>query len=126
MIDPTFVFAVTVYHKVTDRSTGRTVTSWKRSVYKNCYFGMVSAESLTDTTLSPADSFVARIPYADGIEVVPGDIIVSGEVSDVIEDVSGKRSSDLLERYRGKAFTASSVSVNSVLPYAKHIRVSGA
>lgn len=126
MIDPTFVFPVTVYHKVVDRSTGRTVTSWKRSVYKNCYFGVVSAESLTDTTLSPADSFVARIPYDSLIEVSPGDIIVSGNINADIEDVSGKRSSDLLERYKGRAFTASSVSVNSVLPYAKHIRVSGA
>ena len=125
MIDPTFVFPVTVYHKVTDRSTGRTVTSWKRSVYKNCYFGVVSAENLTDTTLSPADSFVARIPYDSLIEVSPGDIVVSGEVSDVIEDVSGIRSCDLLAKYKGKAFTAQSVSVNNVLPYAKHIRVSG-
>ena len=125
MIDPTFIFTVTVYHKVTDKSTGRTVTSWKRSVYKNCFFGVVSAERLTDTTLSPADSFVARIPYNNSIEISPGDIIVSGNIDAVIEDVSGKRSSDLLERYKGKAFAASSVSVNSVLPYAKHIRVSG-
>lgn len=125
MIDPTFVFTVTVYHKLVDRSTGRAVTSWKRSVYRNCFWGVVSAENLTDTTLASADSFIVRIPYDKSIEILPGDIIVSGDIADVIEDVSGNRSCDLLAKYKGKAFTAKSVSVNNSLPYAKHIRVSG-
>lgn len=125
MIDPTFVFTVTVYHKFTDKSSGRTVTSWKRSVYKNCFFGTVSAENLSDTTLSPADSFVVRIPYDKAIEILSGDIIVSGEVSDVIEDVSGSRSADLLAKYKGMAFTVKSVSANNVLTHARHIRASG-
>lgn len=125
MIDQAFVFTVTVYHKITDRSSGRTVTSWERTVYKNCFFGTVSAEALNGTTVTSADSFVVRIPHDTGIVVCPGDVIVSGEVSDVIADVSGSRASDLVAKYKGNAFVVNSVSVNNILPYAQHIRASG-
>ena len=78
----------------------------------------------TETMRYAAEELAKYLGMMDS--TIDTEIVVSGEVSDVIEDVSGKRSSDLLERYRGKAFTANSISVNSVLPHAKHIRVSEA
>ena len=72
-------------------------------------------------------SFVCRIPRnaVNFIALSPGDIIVRGEIADEIEDVSGKRNSDLLNKYRDAAFTVKAVSDNTQFPFIPHIRASG-
>ena len=136
MIDPTFNKTITLYNKYVDKSGGKTVTTWKRTVLKECFFGTVTASQLNGENLSMANSFVCRIPEnsdfteyykgeADKFTLKPDDIIVLGEIADEIKDVQGQRAADLLEKYKGYCFTVKSVSINTVSPYARHYRASG-
>ena len=133
MIDPTFVFTITLYNKYQDESKK---TCWKRTVLRNCYFGTVMGEKTNNDTLNTSDTFVCRIPqnsaYIDVFNgennkftLKPGDIIIKGAVNDVIADKSGQRPADILNKYRGMAFSVENVSVNTLLPFAKHYRASG-
>ena len=133
MIDPTFVFTITLYNKYQDKGKK---TCWKRTVLRNCYFGTVMGERLNNDTLNTNDTFVCRIPqnsaYSDVFNgennkftLKPGDIIVKGTVNDIIADVSGQRPADILNKYRSMAFSVKNVSVNTLLPFAKHYRASG-
>lgn len=124
---PTFIYTVTLYHQYKEIADGKSVTKWSKTVLKNCYFGTETVKQLNGTTLSMASSFVCRIPRnaVNFIALSPGDIIVRGEIADEIEDVSGKRNSDLLNKYRDTAFTVKAVSDNTQFPFIPHIRASG-
>lgn len=128
MINPTFTDTITLYHqhKELDESTKRILTKWARNVFKECYFGTREAESVTGTTLSLASAYTARIPY-NGNEVAcaPGDVIVHGEVFDEVEDVSGKRVSDLLAKYKPNAFTVRTVAENTKMLQGAHYKLTG-
>lgn len=136
MIDPAFKFTITLYNKYTHEVNGRNVTEWKRTVLNDCYFGTQTAKQVSGNTLSAADEFICRIPESkafredfcaeDGtFTLAPQDIIVKGAVDDEISEVQGQRYTDILNRYRGRAFAVRSVSVNTTLPYAAHYRASG-
>ena len=110
--------------------------AWYSKVLSGCYFGPVRGETLNDTTVSINDNLICRIPessafteqytgQADTFTLAPGDIVVQGAVNDVIEDVKGKRVSDLLEKYKGKAFKIETVSINTALDCGKHYKVTG-
>lgn len=136
MIDPTFQFTVTLYNKYVDKSGGRSVITWKRTVLHECYFGTETIKQLNGNVLQQANSFICRIPqnenYTDNYQgesnkftLRPDDVIVKGEVFDEVGDTQGNRITDLLQKYKGKCFTMRSVSDNTILPYAPHYRASG-
>ena len=129
MINPTFCNTVTVYHqeRKIDETTKRSVIQWIRTVYHDCFFGTTTAQALNGTTLSVADSYTVRIPTGDSISpVAPGDIVIKGEVSDEVSDVSGSRVSDLLNRYKPNSFTVRAVSDNTKIKHGAHIKLTGA
>ena len=66
---------------------------------------------------------MCRIPQK--LTINPDDVIVKGEVFDVVEDTEGKRIADLVQKYKGQAFYVREVSDNTILPYFPHIRASG-
>ena len=124
MINPTFKDTVTVYHQIKDKD--RPITTWKRSVYEECFFGAVDAESLSGNTLSDASTYIVRIPYEEkAIDIAKGDVVVKGEVIDEIVDVAGQRINDLLARYKPDAFTVRSVADNTKIPFAAHYKAVG-
>lgn len=136
MIDPTFRFTITLYNRYTTLEEGRALVKWKRTVLRECYFGRQTVKQANGNTISQADEFICRIPEneayigdfggeEDKFTLAPQDIIVKGAVDDEISDAQGKRSSDILNKYRGRAFTVRSVSDNTVLPFAGHYRASG-
>lgn len=136
MIDPTFNNTITVYNKHTDKSSGKTITTWKRTVLKECFFKAETATQLNGENLSMANSFICRIPEninfteqyngeEDKFTLRPDDIIVKGEVADEIKDVQGQRAENLLQKYKGFCFTVKAVSINTNMPYARHYRASG-
>ena len=101
MINPTFCDVLTVYHQVKPNE-------WVRSVHKECYFGVNNVENLNGTTLSQASSYIARIPYRGeryALQIASGDIVVLGEINDVISDEKGKRPNDLIAKYKPDCFT---------------------
>lgn len=124
MINPTFIDTVTVYHQIKDKDQPK--TTWKRSVYEECFFGTVDAESLSGNTLSDASTYIVRIPYRDAaVDIAPGDVVVKGAILDEIADVAGQRINDLLARYKPNAFTVRSVADNTKIPFAAHYKAVG-
>ena len=126
MINPIFKDTITLYHQTKSTENGKTVTRWTRSVFTDCFFDEQIGESLSDKTLSVANSYIVRIPYiSSAIEIIPGDIIVQGKVVDAIEDVPSKRANDILAKYRPNAFTVTAVSNNTKIPQGAHYKVVG-
>ena len=136
MIAPTFQHTITLYNKCVDKVNNRSVTTWKRTVLNECYFGTETAKQLNGSTLSLASSYICRIPQneaytevykgeSDKFTLKPDDVIVKGEVFDEISDIQGNRMTDLMQKYRGFCFTVRAVSDNTMLSYAPHYRASG-
>lgn len=129
MINPTFKDVVTHYHqkREIDEVTKRSNTVWVRNVYKNCYFGTNEAESVSGNTLSQASSYTVRIPHENKkIEVISGDIIVRGEVSDEISNVQGERTTDLISKYKPDCFTVRVITDNTKIKHGAHYKLTGA
>lgn len=137
MIDPTFNTTITLFNRYEVKTDNGIKTQWNKTVLENCFFPAVQSTGLSDITLSSSfNNYVCRIPESDKFladysgqsgffTLRPDDIIVRGEVSDVISDTDGQRAADLLNRYNGRAFTVKEVSINTILPDARHYRASG-
>lgn len=113
---------ITIYNKTVDPTTSR--ISWQRTVVNNCFwkaenimFSMgrygvstigVLTENKTIICRIPADSrFVDKRTWkeledkTDYFTLANGDIIILGEVEDVIDEyTAGKRSTDLISKYK--------------------------
>ncbi len=128
MIDPTFCDSITLYHqhRYRDEEKKRNVTEWIRSVHNECYFGTQNVQALNGTTLSMASSYICKIPFAIDLNIAPGDIIVKGNVTDVISDVQGQRTTDLLAKYKPDCFTVRTVAANTKIPEDAHYKLTGA
>lgn len=115
---------ITIYNKVIDPTTQRVV--WYRNTVENCFWKAVNnlytigrgGISTTGITLSTKD-VICRIPQSDKyvdrrtwgelkdedredyFTLADGDIIILGEVEDVIDEyTAGQRSTDLLTKYK--------------------------
>lgn len=135
MIKNTFTSTITLYNSYPDKSSGKSIIRFKRTVLKNCYFDKEIIKDIRSDRFSGEDSFICRIPendaYTDDYQgeegrftLKPGDIIVEGEVFDEIEDMEGKRPSDLLKKYSGRSFSIEEVSKNTLLKGFPHYRAS--
>ena len=108
---------VTIYNKYLNPETR--VVTWYKSVVKNCFWKYTGNKITVNESTIETDNTICRIPKNDKYldrhewEILPeesrkehfclgtGDIIVKGEVEDIIDDyVAGSRSSDLLTKYR--------------------------
>lgn len=136
MINPTFNASITLYNRYVDRSGVKTKTTWHRIVLNDCFFAREAVTDLSSNTLSMADGYICRIPEdkrftedykgeENTFTLCPEDIIVEGQIDDVISDAQGSRVSDLIAKYSGRAFTVKSVSINTKLPVGKHYRAKG-
>lgn len=134
MINPSFNTSITLYHQIkeVDEEKKRNITRWERTVYKECYFGTKIAENLNGTTLAQASSYIVRIPHKNthaknsvGIFIVPGDVIVNGIVTDEVEDVTGKRITDIIAKYKPNCFTVRTFSDNTKIPFGAHYKATG-
>lgn len=114
---PWWETSLTIYNKYEDKQTQ--VVTWYRSVVKGCFWKYTGNKVLIGDTLLETTSTICRIPYSDNFmekylweklpndtmkdyfTLGPADIIVKGEVSDVIDEYTkGSRSSDLLSKYK--------------------------
>lgn len=120
---------ITIYHQnvQVDEETKRTVRTWERVCLSECFFGVRDEQSLNGNTLSVANSYTVRIPYSGQLcQIVPGDIIVRGHVPDEIADEQGKRTTDLLQKYKPFVFTVRAVSDNTKIVGLAHYKLTGA
>lgn len=108
---------ITIYNKVVDPTTQR--VSWYRTVVSDCFWKNVNDTYTIKASniLLETKSIICRIPederYADKatwktlsdksnrFTLANGDIIILGEVEDVIDEyTAGSRSTDLIAKYR--------------------------
>ena len=113
---------ITIYNKLVDPTTQR--VSWYKTVVENCFWKATNVlynmgrfgTSTTGIRLETKD-IICRIPKddryvdkrtwkeltnrAEYFTIGNGDIIILGEVDDIIDDyVAGKRSTDLISKYK--------------------------
>lgn len=104
---------ITIYNRYEDPTTN--IVTWYRTVLNNCFWqNNFQLMKLGDVQLN-SDSIICRIPVNDKyvsrdiwetqlsnkFTLSQGDIIVKGSVSDTINEYEdGKRSSDLIEKYK--------------------------
>ena len=127
MINESFNTKITLYHQVKnyDEATKRSVTEWKRNVFDDCFFGTDVAQSLNGNTLTQASSFIVRIPSVGELDILPGDIIVKGEIFEDITDEANKRINDVLNRYKPYSFTIRTVCDNRMITEGAHYKLTG-
>lgn len=108
---------LTIYNKYIDTQTQ--LITWYKHVVKNCFWKYTGDKVTINDVVLETNNTICRIPkndkYLEKFEWVAkpndlmgeyftlsqGDIIVKGEVDDVINEYqSGQRSSDLLSKYK--------------------------
>lgn len=108
---------VTVYNKFEDPQTR--VIKWYRTVIPRCFWRYIEEKFIINGTVVNANVTVCRIPKQDNylerykweqlsndemdkyFTLTIGDMIVRGEVDDVIDEYTpGKRSNDFLTKYK--------------------------
>ena len=107
---------VTIYNKFLDVQTD--VITWYRTVVSDCFWKLDGTQVAIGNTVLNAKSTICRIPKDSRFlerqdwQTIPndqrsqyftigrGDIIIKGEITDVIDEYSaGHRSTDLLAKY---------------------------
>lgn len=108
---------ITVFNKYVDPAT-RLIT-WYKTVLTNCFWKYTGNKVTVGETTIESDSTICRVPINknfrekhlwDNLQTIQrqstftfgvGDIIVRGNVDDTVDEyTSGKRSSDLLTKYK--------------------------
>lgn len=108
---------VTIYNKYTDPQTD--VVKWYRHMVSGCFWKNISDKVKVGETTLETNNIICRIPeQSDFMEkyawvqlpndemsgyftLGPGDIIIKGGVSDVVNEyLSGHRSTDIIAKYK--------------------------
>lgn len=109
---------ITIFNKFQDSQTQ--IVTWFSTTVKNCFWKAVGNKVVVNNVALETDNIICRIPkdtrflekhewikvpndkMSKFFTLSQGDIIVKGQVSDTINEyVSGKRSSDLMKKYKG-------------------------
>ena len=108
---------LTIYNKFTDPQTQ--LIKWYRTVLTNCFWKYVGDKVSVGNTVLETNDIICRIPQNDKFRekyewlntpndlmsnyftLSNGDIIIKGNVADEIDEYkSGKRSTDLIAKYK--------------------------
>lgn len=108
---------ITIYNKFEDPQTQ--MITWFRNVIKNCFWKDVGDKITINQTVLETNNIICRVPenelflekykwiqlpndkMGNYFTLGQGDIIVKGEVEDVVNEyTSGHRSSDLIAKYK--------------------------
>ena len=136
---------ITVYNRYQDTLTQ--IVTWYRHVVDNCFWKNAGNKVVVGETVLETNNIICRIPKQDNFlekfnwVMVPndlmenyftvgvGDIIVKGNVSDIINEYqSGHRSSDILNKYKALqgCLEVQSVAINTGVGRGnEHYYVSG-
>ena len=115
-----FTDVVTIYNKISDSEWDRTIVSgvqWSDKTEKKNENGKISIARYASITF-PVGAYDGLVLSSSNEE----DCIVFGAVEDVVEDVKGKRISDLMKKYP-KSGIIRAVNDNSNRDFCKNIKV---
>lgn len=110
---------ITIYNKYEDKQTQ--LVTWYRHVISNCFWKASNNKITINDTVIDSSNIICRIPKQENFiekfdwEQMPndlmgnyftlgqGDIIIKGEIDFIIDEYTkGRRSTDLLSRYKSK------------------------
>ena len=114
---------ITLYQR---RETANGAVDWVRSVHSGCFWQRKTLRSRNDGAEFANTASLCRIPEPWPVVNI-GDIIVCGNVQDVIDEyVAGQRSADLLKKYAGSSMLVGDVHINDRrLPGVNHLYAGG-
>ena len=115
-----FTDTVTIYSQISESEWKRTVVEgvqWSDKTEKKNENGKISVARYASVTF-PDGTYDGLMLNSSNEE----DCIVYGEINDVVEDVKGKRVSDLLKKYP-KSGIIQAVNDNSNRDFCKNIKV---
>ena len=117
---------ITVYHHTESLDVnGKTVTTWTRINLSNCFYGLKKRQVVDGLTLRSDNIHIVRIPASeitDSFILSKGDIIVNGQVTDVLPvNDSG---SALRTKYAERCFVVNVWADNRSLPATAHLAAS--
>lgn len=133
---------ITLYNRYEDEQTG--IIKWYRHKLNKCFYKRTNNKVRVGDVQLQSDDTIIRIPAQSGyfppfawnnlpndrkgnqMTLQSGDLIFLGEVADEIDEyTSGKRSSDLITKYKalGSVFVKS-VNINDFM-YGQHYLVKG-
>lgn len=115
-----FTDTVTIYNKISD-------TEWKRTVVNGVQWSDKTEKQNNNGKISVARYVSITFPQCTYEDLIldsskEEDCIVYGSIEDVVEDVKGKRISDLMKKYP-KSGLIQSVNDNSNRDFLKSIKV---
>ena len=115
-----FTDTVTIYSRISESEWKRTVVEgvqWSDKTDKKNENGRISIARYASVTF-PEGTYEGLILNSSREE----DCIVYGAVEDIVEDVKGKRISDLMKKYQ-RSGTIQSVNDNSNRDFCKNVKV---
>lgn len=115
-----FTGTVTIYNKISDSEWKRTVVEgvqWSDKTDKKNENGKISVARYASITF-PDGTYDELVLSSSNEE----DCIVYGAVEDIVEDVKGKRISDLMKKYQ-RSGMIQSVNDNSNRDFCKNVKV---
>lgn len=109
--------SLTIYNKLEDQQTR--VVTWYKTVISNCFWKYVGNKVNIGDVVMETNNIICRIPKddrflekyqwlqlgndakSDYFTLGAGDIIIKGEVDDIVDEyTSGHRSTDLIKKYK--------------------------
>lgn len=110
---------ITLYHRSEGKDAfGKTIVSWTRTVLQKCFYGLKHRQKINGLEIVSNNSHIVRIPGAYEIEIGKGDIVVRGNVPEILPvNDSG---SSLKTKYAGSCFTVNVTVDNTKLPKTAH------
>ena len=115
-----FTDTVTIYNKISESEWKRTVVDgvqWSDKTEKKNENGKISVARYT-SVIFPDGTYDGLVLNSSNEE----DCIVYGAIEDVVEDIKGKRISDLMRKY-SKSGIIQAVNDNSNRDFCKNIKV---
>ena len=116
---------ITVYHRTESTVNGKTVITWTRSNFDNCFYGLKKRQVIEGLTLRSNNIHIVRIPASvitEDFILSKGDIIVNGHVTDTLP--SNDSGSALRTKYAERCFVVNVWSDNRSLPTTAHLSAS--
>lgn len=111
---------ITLYSRVVDHTGGTDKVSYIPHVLNNCFFKKSTKQHFAGQSVNNTTQHIVRIPYVDGLVIKKSDFIVKGLTSESIEDVKGKRLSDMKLKYGSDCFIVNAVHDNTGFETANH------
>lgn len=105
---------ITIYHQYKEKG----IIKWSKYFYSRCFYGNAKKQAVSGMKLHSNDYTIVRIPYKNDIVLNKNDIVVFGNVSDILEAMDS--GNNLMAKYP-ESFAVNTVKYNIAMKNTPHI-----